>query len=230
MADETLRWAGGWARFGPWRGRPDVAYLAIGARCPPSSELVESWVRLLRARGYETVVTNALGVLDVLPLVDAGFAVHERLHLLDHDLARVPPSIGGTRRGRRGDHDAVIALDRAAFRPFWHLDADGLRQTLAATPAVRFRVREEGGRIVGYAVTGRADRQGFVQRLGVAPNAQRRGHGRALVTDALRWLRRCRAQHASVNTQLDNTAALRLYQNCGFRLLPTGLSVMRRTL
>jgi hypothetical protein len=33
-----------------------------------------------------------------------------------------------------------------------------------------------------------------------------------------------------VNTQWDNEVALALYQSCGFRRLPVGLSVLGRTL
>ncbi len=230
MADETLRWSGGWARFGPWRGRHDVAYLAVGAQRPPTAEIVDDWMELLRVRGYDSVVTNALGPLDVLPFVDAGFQVHERLHLLARDLTDLPDAAGATRRARRRDHAAVLELDQAAFEPFWQLDHTGLLQTIDATAASRFRVYEVGDEIVGYAVTGRSDGRGYLQRVGVAPAAQGQGVGRALVVDALRWLRRFRASRASVNTQLDNHAALRLYRQCGFELHPAGLSVMRRNL
>jgi ribosomal protein S18 acetylase RimI-like enzyme len=79
---------------------------------------------------------------------------------------------------------------------------------------------------VGYAVTGRAGRRGFLQRLAVQPDHQRGGLGRALVLDGLRWLRRWRAERAVVNTQLENDAALALYENLGFRREPSGLSVL----
>jgi ribosomal protein S18 acetylase RimI-like enzyme len=101
---------------------------------------------------------------------------------------------------------------------------------LDATPAARFRLIDGSGSLVGYAVTGRADRRGYVQRVGVDPAAQGSGYGRALVIDALRWLRRHRAHDAVVNTQLDNIAALELYRSCGFRELPSGLCVMTRAL
>jgi len=56
-----------------------------------------------------SVVTNALGLADTLPMVDAGFAVHERLHLLAHDLARRQHGYG---RGRR----MAIEKDTAEIR------------------------------------------------------------------------------------------------------------------
>ena len=82
MTDDTLRWRGGWARLGSWRGRPDVAYLSVGAERPPTPEIVDRCVGLLRGRGYSAVVTSALAMADALPFIDAGFSVRERLHLL----------------------------------------------------------------------------------------------------------------------------------------------------
>ena len=124
----------------------------------------------------------------------------------------------------------MLAVDHRAFRPFWRLDRPGLVQTIDATPSTRFRVIEVRDEIVGYAITGRADRQGFLQRVGVDPTAHGDGIGRSLVADGLHWLRRHRVGRASVNTQLDNTAALGLYRDCGFRELTTGLCVMRKEL
>ena len=230
MPEDTLRWPGGWARIGPWRGRDDVAYLAVGARRPPPAEVVDHCLGVLRTRGYGSVVTNALGPVETLPFVDAGFSVQERLHLLEHDLEELPEAAHGTRRAHPADVIAVLEVDHRAFQPFWRLDRPGLDQTLDATPATRFRVVERDTAVVGYAITGRADRQGFLQRVGVDPSADGEGMGRSLVADGLRWLRRHRVRRASVNTQLGNDAALALYRDCGFRDLTAGLCVMRRAL
>ena len=84
--------------------------------------------------------------------------------------------------------------------------------------------------MLAYAVTGRAGRHGYLQRIAVHPEARRQGYGRAVVLDGLRWLRRHGATQALVNTQRDNSPALALYQSCGFRELPAGLCVMGRSL
>jgi ribosomal protein S18 acetylase RimI-like enzyme len=229
MSEDTLRWRGGWARLGSWRGQPDVAYLSVGADRPPTRELVERCVGRLRGRGYSAVVTSALTPADSLAFVDAGFAVRERLHLLAHDLRDLPEPTHVTRRARRDDRAAVLALDASAFDDFWRIDADGLENAIRATPAARFRVVGDDP-VLAYAVTGRAGRHGYVQRIAVHPDARRCGYGRAVVADGLRWLRRHRVTRALVNTQLRNDAALALYRACGFAPLPTGLCVMGRTL
>ena len=90
MPEDTLRWPGGWARLGSWRGRADVGYLSVGAAHPPTTDTIERCLHVLRRHGYASVVTNALGPADTLPFVDSGFSVHERLHLLTHDLEHLP--------------------------------------------------------------------------------------------------------------------------------------------
>ena len=82
----------------------------------------------------------------------------------------------------------------------------------------------------GSALTGRAGRNGYLQRVAVDPTARRLGFGRALVADALQWLQRHDVGRTLVNTQLDNHRAVALYESCGFRRLPVGLCVLGRTL
>jgi len=156
MTDETLRWRGGWARLGSWRGRADVAYLSVGAEHPPTPEIVDRCLRMLRGRGYSTVVTSALAAADAVPFLDAGFSVRERLHLLAHPMSDLPQPGQATRRARKGDRAAVLELDHLSFDGFWRLDADGLTNAIEATPSSRFRVAEGSSGLLAYAVTGRA--------------------------------------------------------------------------
>jgi ribosomal protein S18 acetylase RimI-like enzyme len=233
MSAYTLRWRGGWVRVAPWRHDADVAHLTVGVDAPPSLSEIERCVAALRAGGYHAVVTSAIGPAAFAPFVDAGFVVRERLHLLVHDLDDLPRSISATRRARRSDRSAILTLDAHAFDDFWRIDDDALTDTVRATPATRFRVttgRPAGREVSGYAITGHAGRRGYLQRVAVDPAARQRGFGRALVVDALRWLRRRASARAMVNTQLDNAPALALYESCGFRRLPVGLSVLGRAL
>ncbi len=219
-------------RVGPWRGDPDVAYLNPVAGAPlPSTEFVRRCVRSLTSQGYARVVTGALSMAEQATFRAAGFEVTEHLHLLSHDLRDIPVVDGGDdglRRSGRQDRPSVLALDQLAFDPFWRLDGTGLDEAIAATPHTRFRVATTGGgdTVLGYAITGRAGRRGYLQRLAVHPDMQRQGLGTVLVADALRWLRRWRVERAMVNTQLANEGALALYERVGFRREPSGLSVL----
>ena len=175
--------------------------------------------------------------------MELGFTVHEQLHLLVHQLRAEPaPPAFPVGKAARRDRAEVLELDAAAFVPFWRLGPTGLREALTATPVRRFRATRKPGptadapigvskhAITGYTITGLAGTHGYLQRIAVHPDHRRRGVGRALVADSLRWLWRHGARRSFVNTQFDNDTALALYRSCGFELLPAGLSVLVRSL
>ena len=221
-------------RMVPWRGDATTAYLTP-ARGRLSSGAVASSLEQLRREGFRAVLTAALAGPEQAPFLAAGFAVHERLHLLTRSLDEVPdgapPAGARLRRGRRALWPAVLQVDNAAFPPFWRLDESGLGDAMMATTSARLRVAmSDGGDVVGYAVTGRSGARGYLQRLAVLPAAQGRGLGSALVVDALRWLRRWGVREAVVNTHDTTDGAVRLYERLGFHLEPSGLAVLRRSM
>jgi ribosomal protein S18 acetylase RimI-like enzyme len=226
-----LEWGRERLRVGPWRGDPRIAHINPVPGAPlPSPEFVRRCLRTLGQQGYEAVVTGALSPAEQTAFRAAGFRPSEHLHLLSHDLRALPSPEPHTelelRRAARSDRVTVLDVDGRAFEPFWRLDEHGLDDALHATPHSRFRVAVLQGDVVGYAITGRAGRRGYIQRLAVAPEHQRAGIGAALVLDALRWLRRWRADRAMVNTQLQNDRALGLYERVGFRRETVGLAVL----
>jgi ribosomal protein S18 acetylase RimI-like enzyme len=227
---QSYRFRGGVARVAAWHGRADVASLALRGHSTPTTAAVERLLERLRDAGYREVVTNALAPGASLPLVDVGFAVRGRLHLLVHDLTTLPAPSGRTRRARRTDRDAVLAVDASAFDEFWRFDDSGLREATNATPRAHLRVADPHGEVVGYGLFGRASDDGFVQRLAVRPSHAGAGLGQALLVDGLHWLRKHGARRALVNTQEENGRALALYLRAGFRRLPVGLCVLGRSL
>ena len=173
----------------------------------------------------------------------AGFEVADRLVLLRANLGdrRVRASIdgagganGAARTMRRFHFGAAAAVDQAAFGAGWGHDARELAEICRATPvhAARYRTatpRRRGiaGRadLVAFALAGASSDHGYLQRLAVDPGAQRCGHGRALTTDALRWMARRRLPDCLVNTSVDNAAALALYDSIGFTPMDELLTV-----
>ena len=230
---EVIRWGPERARTGPWRGDRRVAQLTpLGDAPAPSAAFVRRAVQELAERGFEEVLTPALSAAEQRGFLAVGFEVRQRLHLLTRPLTGPLPRLprGVVEKAGSDDKAAVVRVDNRAFPPFWWLDGPGLEDAIRATPHSRFRVVRRGGAVAAYAVTGRASRRGYLQRLAVDPHHQRQGLGRALVVDALRWLARWRAEEAVVNTPVGNDGAVALYEGLGFRREPVGLCVLARDL
>jgi ribosomal protein S18 acetylase RimI-like enzyme len=185
-----------------------------------------------------TVASPALTDDESIAFLDAGYTIRTSLHLLVLDLrtnfAKRPPhqaSNPGTRLTtyRTQDEPAVLATDLAAFGRGAEMDHFELASAFRATPHSRMRVARIRGEVVGFALFGRADRRGYLQRLAVSPDAQGHGIGRLLVHDGLRWCNRPRLrqiQRVVVNTEHGNQRALSLYESLGFEMSPMGLQIM----
>lgn len=237
MVLQSLTVDGARFRAGSWRARGDLAYLVpLSPAHTLTEQVLEKTRAELGARGFDEVVTAAVAPPERAALMRDGFVEREHLHLLKHDLTGLPPAgswwsrrrtAGRIERGTGADRAAVLDLDARTFDEFWHLDRDGLEDAMEATPVSRLRViRDET--IIGYSVAGRAGTQGFLQRLAVDPARQGEGLGRALVHDALHWMRRRGSTVAWVNTQEANERALGLYRHLGFQPADHNLTVMVR--
>lgn len=213
-----------------WRGDVRAAVINPTPNHPiPSAAAVAREVERLAGTGVERILTGALHHDELEPFALNGFEVHDRLHLLRHDLVVLPeaPRRVSIRRASRRHLTEILRIDRDAFDDFWTLDRDGIRDALRATPTSRFRIsRDRRGAITGYSITGRAANRSYLQRLAVDPRNQGGGLGRALVVDALAWARRRGAAETVVNTQHGNEQAFALYRRCGFVAQPHGLTVL----
>ena len=110
----------------------------------------------------------------------------------------------------------ILAAAKAGGYRFTHFEgapAEGtviLRHDvdLSLDAAVRMAELEHG-----------ADHQGWVDILGVVPEARRGGLGRALLADGLRWIESKGASEAVLGVDAQNEKALTLYQSLGFEPL-----------
>lgn len=222
----------------------------------PSSTILRVWLSEIRARGFVSVRTGAVTGVGADLLQRQGFTTLQTLHLLDLSLVGWhPPRLrkGLPLRSRRlwvRDRPAAATVDLAAFTSMWAIDLAGIDETCSATPSHRARAiqvseihaagdtdngyedaaHDTAVSLAGYAITGRADHHGYLQRLAVHPDHQGHGVGLSLTLDSLLWMQRRRLTRAVVNTHTDNEVALGVYQRVGFRILPQGLSVLVRRL
>jgi ribosomal protein S18 acetylase RimI-like enzyme len=231
----VLRGVGVSCRVRAWPGHPDIAQLVLYQQAVlPTIDDLERWSTQLAGVGFQRVRTSAMSTASGVRMEAAGFHSIQDLVLLQFDQPRRIPAADATIR-RLDDtrhHDAAL-VDAAAFGDEWSLDPTAIVDVRHATPSHRARVaidRRSDRRILGYAVSGRDARQGFLQRLAVHPDAQRQGLGRALVLDSLRWASRWRVDRVLVNTHTTNDAALDLYESVGFHRLREQLHVFERSL
>lgn len=218
-------------RVGPWRGDHDeTASIATFVDQPLDEEAVSAVVDHLVRHGYRQAMTAALGPAEHGAFVANGFSPVRNLTLLrrplDGPVRRREPRM---RRWRRRRFDPILAVDHAAFDPFWRFDHGALREALDATPHRLLRV-DSVVQPRGYALSGVARSRAYLQRLAVHPEAAGRGLGSALLLDALHWMRWRGAEEAFVNTQDDNERATALYLRHGFEPEPEGLVIFGRSL
>jgi ribosomal protein S18 acetylase RimI-like enzyme len=226
-------------RVARWQGDPYTALVGPARirRGPTVAEIKRCLSRLDR-RGVQQAVTPALNAVEAEPFFQAGFTLYERLHLLARNLSATtvctmnrpqaePAAEVELVRARRWHRRIMLDIDAKAFKGFWRFDDYSLGEALKATPHSYARLARVDGRYVGYAVTGRTESRGYLQRLAVDPAHQGRGVGTTLVEDSSNWLRRRGVVTSLVNTQETNKRALDLYIKLGFIQQREGLMVLR---
>lgn len=118
------------------------------------------------------------------------------------------------RRLAAGDAAEAARLHAAAMTEPWGADA---WLGLLADPAVTGIGVGEAGRLVGVLLLRSVLDEAEILTVCVAPEARRRGLGRALVSAAVATAARKGANRIYLEVAVDNPAALSLYGSIGFR-------------
>jgi len=111
------------------------------------------------------------------------------------------------------DLDAVVAIEQAVYTHPWTRGnfADSLR---AGYRCCTWRL---GGELVGYFVLLWAAGEAHLLNLSIAEGRQRRGHGAALLREAMRVARESGARTIFLEVRPSNLAGKALYERFGFR-------------
>jgi ribosomal protein S18 acetylase RimI-like enzyme len=150
----------------------------------------------------------------------------------DFSIVTMPNKFGSPRSVQSEWIQAALDVDKAAFPAGEEFDELSIREALKATPKILLRFACRTGKpyrpssVVGYAISGCAQRRCYLQRLAVHPSVKGKGLGAALCHDSMQWARHRRAAVLAVNTRTDNLRALDLYVRLGFAPINGGLVVM----
>ena len=219
-----------------WPNDATVAHLIfVDHQEVPTVDVLDAAIAHARRKGARAVRTSALFPRAAAVVLDAGFRPIDELALLrmrldDEVIDRLPAPRHRLRSMPTWAHHQAARTDQAAFGPLWGNDAASLRDIRRATPHHHARIVRLGGDIAGFAITGAAADNGYLQRVAVTPDRRRQGIACDLVGDSLRWMHEQRRSHALVNTGVGNDAALALYASFGFERLDDGLTIAERRL
>jgi ribosomal protein S18 acetylase RimI-like enzyme len=237
-----------WRKPLDWIGTPPFLVLEKEDRilaalaCPPDPPGI-AWVRLFLASGefpteaawpllWEAARAELAGQGDFLvaaialnhwfvDLLEASrFEFRQHIVMLERESQALedyalPPGVS-LRLMMPYDLPDVAEVDAAAFELLWQNSLPALRG--AYPQAVVATVAEQDGRLVGYQISTPNPLGAHLARLAVRPEMQGQGLGFALIAALLQRLARRRVYRLTVNTQSDNAASLKLYQQIGFRL------------
>ena len=218
----------GWARAEarPWNDDEPQASLRL---MRGGASFLEACVGRLLGLGATGVISPPLPLTARRSWTQAGFETYIDLALMRKSLdgPGTPPDHLVVER-QDGELDHLLAIDAAAFPSFWRFSREGLEEAIRATSrSTTLVIQGSEGIPLGYAVVGFGSAISYLQRVAVDPAWQGHGMGRSLVRVAARKARAAGAKVLLLNTQMDNSPAIALYEDEGFVQLPEPLTLLR---
>jgi ribosomal protein S18 acetylase RimI-like enzyme len=203
---------------------PHVAWvhlLAISAELPINNTWDSLWTRVKNYySGKRDIKIAAIPRQDWFQtlLEDSGFELANQVLILLWDKKELPieRDVQGLiiRSMQFDDLNKVEVLDTLAFDPVWRISE--LSLIFAYRQAAFATVAQMDNKIVGYQISTASHHGGHLARLAVHPEYQRKGIGHNMVRDVLGRFNKRGARNISVNTQIDNSTSLALYEKMGF--------------
>lgn len=118
--------------------------------------------------------------------------------------------------------DAYVALHRSAFGSR-NMTIEWRTRTLshpAYDPSLDFVAEDQEGKLLAFCIGWKdivqGTRIGQIEPLGVLPDAQKRGIGRAILLSVLQRMRTSGCEFAEIDAESTNSASNHLYESAGF--------------
>ncbi len=220
----------GWARAEarPWNDETNDATIRL---VRGGAGFLHACAERLNGLGAPSVLSPPVSPGGRNTWTNAGFNEFVTLALMRRSLEEPAPSPGHiVVAGKSLEVAGLLDTDHAAFPKFWRFNAGGFREAMRATSrSAVFIIRGPDGEPVAFAIVGYGHAISYLQRVAVHPNWQGEGMGRSVVRAAIRSARTHGARAMLLNTQVDNEAAIGLYESEGFVTLPEPLAVFRRS-
>jgi ribosomal protein S18 acetylase RimI-like enzyme len=189
---------------------PDYPWLNVFV-CEPGASFGAVLERVVETPGLERLGVWACGPRQVEMACEAGFSrLVARVPAMSMELTGARSSVGGSEPIALGE---AGALSDAAYGN----GARELERTLARIPPGRAQAygrRDSAGGVVAAAVLVQFEQDCSIQYVATRPDAQRLGHGAALLADALA---RARRQGCGTSSLQASDAGARLYRRLGYR-------------
>lgn len=189
----------------------------------------EFWERYLLLDQPRGVI---LGVMDPRVsardvLIENGFIAPTEVVTLRRSLSNeedLGKYIGSITRMDQSSAEMVEGIDKICFPPIWRFTLRSIQKGLSV-PGICTKMTIEG-KVIGYQISNFGYSSIHLARLAVLPEYQGKGYAKLILKDLLKRSLEYNVYEASVNTQSDNQASLRLYEKFGFRLTPNTVSLM----
>lgn len=114
------------------------------------------------------------------------------------------------------DIPEVTAIENESFSTPW---SEASFFSEINNPSSIYRVALTGDSLIGYICAYCIVDEGHILNLAVRPDYRRKGIGRMLVLSILEELHVCGCKKIFLEVRASNTAAIRLYESAGFRML-----------
>ena len=219
----------GWARAHarPWNRTRDEAYLRL---IRGSAHFLEAATARTLEFGPPAVISPPLLASSQQAWMVAGYQKYTSLRLLRKALdTESPPALPVTEL-QNPPWARIVEIDGGAFGADWQAELPALSEAMQSTGTsalLGIHDPHDQEQLAAYAIVGVSTITAYLQRLAVAPEAQRQGMGRALTRASANWCRRRGARQMVLNTKPANQVAQNLYLSEGYELLPDRLELLR---